>query len=598
MEIKSGMVKDFIVKNRLEIMSVISLVLLFLMFIALGFGNSLGCILIDIGREASFPQQILEGKILYKDIFNIFGPLSYQMNAVFYKILGVNLKTLYLVGSLNALLTTLLAYSISRLFTSKGVSWIVTVFIMLTCVFCPWFVNEIFPYSYAATYALNAVLFSILFLMLYLKTSKQFFIPLSFFFVGVSLALKYEYLTYTLLIFSLVIYAKIVGKVQIKYILLSLISFFIVPIISFSILFIQGLTIDELFKQLFFVKKYATSPSLNYFYHNLSGLYPNKYNLIIVLQTFGKVFIGSFLLMTLIYFSLKFSKNIFKDYKKLILSLSSAALIFFILCKNTQEYQYFNLSWVTLFTFFIFCFVLKDKLSNKKVYDNGIYLLFIICALITSQKSFFFLSFLPYALYALPLLSIVNSIFIVEYLPRRFKVIDKELMKSSFMIFFGVLILVIFISLKTAADTSIVVKGAQGEIGDTLSTEAIVTNQVIKYIEKNLKPTDAVWVIPEGSIINFLTNRPSNGIYYNMTTPYLEAFGENKIISDTKKNPPEYIIINNRDSSAYGAKYMCDDYGYKICNYVKSSYIPVKTYIEKHSGEWTYKMHIYKRKIN
>ena len=55
-------------------------------------------ILIDFGREVYYPEQILQGKVLYKDLFNIYGPLSYQINALLYKIFGAKLSTLYLSG--------------------------------------------------------------------------------------------------------------------------------------------------------------------------------------------------------------------------------------------------------------------------------------------------------------------------------------------------------------------------------------------------------------------------------------------------------------------------------------------------------------------
>ncbi|MFQ8625165.1 MAG: hypothetical protein ACLSA2_01150 [Candidatus Gastranaerophilaceae bacterium] len=49
-------------------------------------------ILIDFGREVYYPERILEGKILYKDLFNIYGPLSYQINALLYKIFGASFQ--------------------------------------------------------------------------------------------------------------------------------------------------------------------------------------------------------------------------------------------------------------------------------------------------------------------------------------------------------------------------------------------------------------------------------------------------------------------------------------------------------------------------
>lgn len=71
-------------------------------------------ILIDFGREVYYPERLLEGKILYKDLFNIYGPLSYQINAVLYKIFGAKLSTLYAAGAVCSLLTVSGVYLIAQ----------------------------------------------------------------------------------------------------------------------------------------------------------------------------------------------------------------------------------------------------------------------------------------------------------------------------------------------------------------------------------------------------------------------------------------------------------------------------------------------------
>ena len=38
--------------------------------------------IIDSGREFYIPVRMLGGEVLYKDIFNIYGALSYQINAL------------------------------------------------------------------------------------------------------------------------------------------------------------------------------------------------------------------------------------------------------------------------------------------------------------------------------------------------------------------------------------------------------------------------------------------------------------------------------------------------------------------------------------
>ena len=76
--------KDFFIENKfLVILWILSLVAL------LTFVGHYSGLLIDFGREVYYPEQILNGKILYKDLFNIYGPLAYQFNAILYKLFGV-----------------------------------------------------------------------------------------------------------------------------------------------------------------------------------------------------------------------------------------------------------------------------------------------------------------------------------------------------------------------------------------------------------------------------------------------------------------------------------------------------------------------------
>ncbi len=579
--------------NKKEIFLIFILIVSFCLMM-LFFGNVVSCVLIDLGREAYFPEQVLQGKILYKDLFNIFGPLSYQINAVFYMIFGSNLSTLRLIGTINSLLILGLFYTISRFFTSKENSFIITLFIMITCIFNHSALNYIYAYSYAVIYSLVSLLFSVLFLILYLKTNKQIFIPLSWFFVGFSMASKYDYIFYAIFLLFFTVYAKFKKNLGIKYIIYSIFSFLSVPVICFSILFLQGLTLDELLYHSTVVKNFSLSSTANYFYHHYTGLYPDKNNLIRVLKTFIKVFGGFILSMSLIYFSLKSFMQ--KKYGKLSLFLFLTIITSLVYYKNTHLNTALNLSWITLFTFFVFCFLLKERfIDKKKIFGNDLYLLIIFIALITSSKSFFLLNFIPYGLFAFPLLFIVCSIFILEYLPKRFSIIDSELIKKSFIIFFLIFSLIVIYNFKKKHEYGQYVGSNKGVVYNTWKTEAETTQDAIKYTLDNFKEGGNIWVIPEGTMINFLTNHPSNGLYSNIMPPYIQAFGEEKIISDTEKSPPKYVFITNRVCSDHGLKDICVDYGIKICDYIKEKYSPVvifETVVFKNA----YQIFIYERK--
>ena len=130
--------------------------LLFLLFYA-----KQDAYLIDVGREAYIPWQMIEGKVLYRDIFNVYGPLGYQINTLAFLIFGVKLNTLYLMGFLNSVVITFVSYFITRLFASRRIAFCVIALTMSVCIFIRTFFNFIFAYSYSAVYALSGFLISL-----------------------------------------------------------------------------------------------------------------------------------------------------------------------------------------------------------------------------------------------------------------------------------------------------------------------------------------------------------------------------------------------------------------------------------------------------
>lgn len=107
---------EFSKKYCLKELGIITIVSLIMYFI---FYGKQDVYLVDVSREAYIPWQMLKGKVLYKDIFNVYGPLGYQINAIAYALLGVKLNTLYLMGFLNSLVICFTTFFISKLFVDK-----------------------------------------------------------------------------------------------------------------------------------------------------------------------------------------------------------------------------------------------------------------------------------------------------------------------------------------------------------------------------------------------------------------------------------------------------------------------------------------------
>ena len=176
---------EFTKKYCLKELAVITLVSLVLFFI---FYGKQGVYLIDVGREVYVPWQMLKGQVLYKDIFNVYGPLGYQINTLAYALLGVKLNTLFVVGFLSSLIICFSSFFIAKLFTDRKTSLCITGLTLFVCVYAKGFFNFIFTYSYNAVFALLGFLLSLYFALRFFKDKKSTYLFCSFFFAGFSFA--------------------------------------------------------------------------------------------------------------------------------------------------------------------------------------------------------------------------------------------------------------------------------------------------------------------------------------------------------------------------------------------------------------------------
>ena len=130
-------------------------------------------ILLDFGREVYYPERILEGKVLYRDLFNIYGPFSYLWNALLYKVFGVSLLTLYGAGAVCTVLAVCGVYFIARKYLSDILSFALGVFTIASGVCAVNLFSYTFPYSWGMMYGLVAFLYSFLFLIKYVKEGEN-----------------------------------------------------------------------------------------------------------------------------------------------------------------------------------------------------------------------------------------------------------------------------------------------------------------------------------------------------------------------------------------------------------------------------------------
>lgn len=110
----------------------------------------------DFGRALYIPWRILEGEVLYRDIVSYYGPLSYYLNALWFRIFGTSILTLALC---NLALTGIVLWMITRYFaraTSAGMGLLAGIVFLILFAFPNLGLvggfNFIFPYSHEATH--------------------------------------------------------------------------------------------------------------------------------------------------------------------------------------------------------------------------------------------------------------------------------------------------------------------------------------------------------------------------------------------------------------------------------------------------------------
>lgn len=512
-----------------------------------------GHFLYDCGREVYYPMQMLAGKVLYKDIFNLYGPFAYMFNALLYKIFGINLNVLYIAGCISAFFIVSLTYLISRLFLSRFLSFAVSFFTIAVGVVNLSLFNLIFPYSYGMLYGLVAFFFSVWFLLNYQKApTKNYFLYLSAFFAGICVTNKYEFWAYLLVIIFAVFKIK---RLNFKEYFATLLSFLIIPVLFFGILFAQGVRLNDLLTIGIIMKKTLQSDSLKYFY-STHGVFPSKQFLTSFLSN------GLNSLITFIFFIFGWV-NVYKpSYLKKIFGFSALffSISYMVITANPEFY--ISIPFLILA---IILFKFKEIINNEAV------LILCLSAITLSLKNLFGIITLTYGLFYISFLLLTLLVISCTYF--NFLKTNEKIISIYIMI---VSLIFIYVDLNyitgefTTKNYPLITNRGDFYI-DEVGVKTVYG--LIDYIETNTEKTDKIVIMPEGTFINFLTNRESDD-YYNLLTPVaFETFGEQTIINRFKQVKPEYVIIHdNPMAEDYKYNNICKDYAFEFCNYLNQDY--------------------------
>ncbi|MGN0018666.1 MAG: hypothetical protein ACI37S_06460 [Candidatus Gastranaerophilaceae bacterium] len=545
--------------------------------------------LIDTGREAYLPELMLKGKLLYKDLFNIFGPLAYQVNTFLYETFGNKLSTLGIAGNICSVLILYSTYFISRMFFSTKLSICTLFLVLVTCVFSPSVFNFIYPYSYSLVYSYAAFMWSVLLFLVAFKNRQNnisFYLLGSYFLMGISLSAKIEYLPFALM---LILYSVFVYKQSLLKIAVNMLAMLIVPLICYGYLFYQGVTINDFMNNFYYLKKYASSPTLHYFYsHHVGTMFSFALFKKIVLPEFFKTF------LFIVVYGLSYVAVAQSTDKPKIIKPEYIVMLVGLFCyKLVNPLQLYTLVPYIIYAIFIYEVIIKIR---NKQFDikNDIFFAFITISIISMLKTAFILDIREYGSFTITFSMITILVFILNNLPKfEINLLRKDIenLLSTFLVIFTIA----FIPLQYNFVYDTLQINSEKAVFHLYPSTARYMNEIFDYIRENVKQNESVLLVPEGSFVNYATNLDMKLYnYQSLMPPYIDTFGIDKIIKDIDSAKIDYIILSPRSLDEYSDGYVMCAINPKyeenatqrleekqFCDYIKSAYdvMYVKDYI-------------------
>jgi 4-amino-4-deoxy-L-arabinose transferase-like glycosyltransferase len=548
-------------------------------------------LLVDFGQQLYIPWQLASGKLLYKDIVILHGPLSQYFNAFWFKAFGPSLTVLIFVNlAILAGITVVLYMSVCRFADSLTAT--TACLVLLTLFGFSQYVrvgnyNYVTPYTHETTHGVALTAAMILALSHYLTRGGRVAGAVSGVCFGLALLTKVEIavaaVAVVLIGFAM---ARFVGPPSTspkrdRFMLFC--GMALAPALGFYLYFLSQLPAEQAshaIGQGFFVP--SGEVAKNVFFMRILGLDNPGDNLSRMLKMFVAVVI--FVLfaaaadvvsrkvtkntrLSAIVFGLVFLLALYLGFDLLpwldipralpLTTFLALAVFIALLVKHPRRMEWWPaLLPMVLWTTFALSMLSKMAL-NVHIYHYGFYL----------------------AMPATLVLVICLTYWIPEVLRRTWGC--------------GVVFRSLALAILAAASLYYLNRShklyqlkdfAVGKGGDTIFTYGpklqilgLVTSQTLEWIKEKTSPEATIVGMPEGIMLNYLSRRTTTSSYVNFTVGEMIVFGEKRFFDDLKARPPDYVILVDKDTSEFGVGPFGTDpsYGQQIMDWVNRQYTPI-----------------------
>ncbi len=538
-------------------------------------------LIVDYGREVYVPWRLSEGSVLYRDVASFYGPLSSYVNSVIFRVFG---DSLIWIQSFNILLIVALAYFIYRLFEEDGdklTPVVVSVAFLVLFAFGKQFnlgsYNYVAPYSHELVHGLFLSFAAIYALRLYVRSGRLLWVILGGFLTGLVLLTKMEIaLGAVLAVFPGFAFAFRENEERVKRGFGLLAASAATPVVLaigyFSVYMGAAEAIRSVFSSWAVVagtdistgKFYKAVTGVDKLGENIRGMFISASWFLILLVPL----VAAFLLKSNAFFKrfgapvsfvaagaalAYFSLGIPWDLLFWPLPVFAAAIAVYFLVRLLRRNGAGQERDIPLFALSIFAGALLLKIVFvTRIYGYG----FVLAMPATILVIYMLLCRVPSHLGArwgtsgilrysvLAAIVVMLSFYWVKSY-RHYAAMDYEVGEGGDMV---------------------IASGYSGGKGVDI---------LLEQIDKVMAPGDDFIIMPEGTLVNYLSRRKNPTPYVTFLPTDMTIYGEKRMLSALEKSPPDFIILISRDTIEYGVHYLGQGYGESIYRFIMDGYSPV-----------------------
>jgi hypothetical protein len=548
--------------------------------------------LVDCGREMNQPLRLAQGEMLYSQVRHIYGPLSPYLNAALFKLAAPSLAVLYGEGILCTLGIVLVVYWLSRQLMGRAASAAATLSVMWLCAFKP-AGNYVLPYSYGALHGCLLGLISMAAIVLFIREGKLWQPFVAGIACGLAILAKTEMGGSAMI--AGVVGAALAGLPGRRKALQAAVTFCAPAIVIAASAYswiVARIGWEVLTKESFLFLRHLP-PELVYFNKRMSGL---DHPLLSMAQ------IGESALR----------------YAALAVIIASLSLVISVIIGWLKEARgpkpnapaeiaggQASLAQICMLLVASFIVLLGSTLAGPRQWDTGPYMAmpFLLGYLLAASGSRYLkgartrrlqiiiaLSIYAmaslariilrvrsggaYSSYLIPVSVILFTYCWVRIFPgfltaRRARVIARRITLGVLVA--DVVLTAILISYRYRINDTYAISGARG----TMLTQPELGrafDEAMQFINRETRTGDPVAVLPEGTSLDFLTDR-RNPLREEIITPgFLDSDGQQRAIRQLAEWNTRLILITNRPTPEFGPTVFGVDYCRELVNWIDSNY--------------------------